>query len=107
MPVSRISDIIGIAVGYLLAALVRYIGKSRFWSRVAKNAERYLKDPTIPIDTPVEAAERALIDEQQPRVVSIARTISKSIPPRSRTPTMRVPVLTDADDTPKDGVKKQ
>ena len=101
-------QILGAALGYLLALLVRRAGRDRFWKRVADSAERMLKDPAIPIDDPHEAAEAALANEQHERVIAVARTISKTIPPpyAGRTPSRLIERpfngKVDHDDTPRE-----
>lgn len=75
-----VSVLLGTALGYLLAQLVRHFSRSRFWSSVARGADGMLDDPTVPIDDPRKAAERALLDAQRPQVDEIVRSIS----PRKR-----------------------
>lgn len=71
-------QILGVALGYLLATLFRYLNKKQFWRRVAKEAARTLADPTVPIDDPLAATEKALADAQHDKVAAVARTITDS-----------------------------
>lgn len=71
-------QILGVALGTLLMALLRALNKRRFWRRVAQSAANMLADPANPADTPVAAAEKALAEAQQHQVIQIARTITDS-----------------------------
>ncbi len=100
-----IADVLGVAIGYLIAATVRYLSRSRFWTKVSKRAQHYLDDPRVPISTPGEAAEQALIAEQRHSVVRIARKLSRSIPPENVDKSAVPNKLGDHDDTPKLPIK--
>jgi hypothetical protein len=83
-----INAVLGFALGYLIAALVRYMQRSRFWRHVTERARQYLADPSVPVDDPGRAAEQALVDEQRERVDAVARTLAPAPPvnvPRVRT----------------------
>ncbi len=70
-------QIIGAVIGYLIAVGFRFAARSRFWKYVADKARAYLDDPTIPIDDPRNAAERALIEAQRSQLDAIQRNIER------------------------------
>lgn len=88
-----ISEVLGVALGYVLAQLVRYLYKQRFWSRVMSTARRYIESPDVAIDDPHEAARAALLDEQRPQVERVARALRDSASP--------IPRVGPDDDTPR------
>lgn len=88
-----ISEVLGLALGYCIAQLVRYLHKQRFWARVMSTAQRYIESPDVAIDDPHEAARAALLDEQRPQVERVARALRNSSPP--------VPKVGPDDDTPR------
>lgn len=106
---SDIAQILGIALGYLIATLVRYLRKGRFWRSIAANARRTLDDPSIPIDDPRSATESALLAAQSQRIQKVVETISPP-PSMPRTPTVRgmqpppvriqIPKVKDDEDPP-------
>jgi hypothetical protein len=71
-----INTVIGVAIGYLLAAFIRYLARTRFWSQIRIRAQGALEDPRIPVDDPREATERALLDAQRPKVDEVARSLA-------------------------------
>lgn len=77
-----LNTVLGVAIGYCVAQIVRWIGKRRFWGHVVERAKQYLDDPAVPIDNPEQAAEAALVDAQRPRV----RAVAKSIAPQNVSP---------------------
>lgn len=76
-----LNTVIGVAIGYLVATAIRYLSRTRFWSRVRSRAQQALSDPNVPIDDPQTAAEHALVEEQRPRIDEVARKLSPSEPP--------------------------
>lgn len=67
---------LGAVIATLIAAAMRRASRSRFWSRVAQDAERMLHDPTHPADTPDAAAQSALVEAQRTNVARVATTIA-------------------------------
>jgi hypothetical protein len=88
-----INTVIGIALGYLVAQLIRYLGRTRFWSAIRDQAQLALTDPSVAVDTPRAAAERALVDAQRSQVERVARSLSPTNPPAATSG--------DDDDTPR------
>lgn len=76
-------QVLGAMLGYLIAQLVRYVTRTRFWSNVAKQAQQYIEDPDVPVTDPNEAAERALVEAQRPSVERVARRVRKTMRPES------------------------
>lgn len=70
------NTVLGIALGWLVAQLVRWVGRRRFWAGVITRARRYLDDPAVPIDDPQSAVEAALVHEQSDRVRRVAESIA-------------------------------
>jgi hypothetical protein len=102
-PELNINTVLGIALGYLLAALVRYMGKSRFWTLVATRARKHLEDPADPINDPQAAAEKALVEAQSDRIKKVVTSIaSNNEPPPSipRVKTLRGVVQTNPHGVP-------
>jgi hypothetical protein len=71
-----INTVIGVAIGYLVALALRQLGKTRFWSQIRERARNVLEDPRVPVDDPREAAERALLEAQRPKVDEVARSLA-------------------------------
>lgn len=76
-----INTVIGVALGYLVATLLRYLGRTRFWGAIRERARAVLDDPGNEVADPREAAERALVEAQRDKVEQVARTLSPSTPP--------------------------
>lgn len=74
---SPLYQVLGTALGYLVALAVRWLQRGRFWRRVAARAERMLADPAVPIDDAREAAEQALVDVQRSQLDAIQRSIER------------------------------
>ncbi len=91
-------QILGTALGYLIAQAVRWLQKGRFWKRVEDNAAQLLADPAVPIGDAKAAAERALIEAQHAQLRAIERSIERGgngFKPHEPSG------LTDDDDTPR------
>jgi hypothetical protein len=59
----------------------RWLKRRRFWKRITTRAQSYIADARVPITDPVEATERALLDEQRVTIQQAARVVKESIPP--------------------------
>jgi hypothetical protein len=70
-------QIIGATLAFLIMQVVRYVGRTRFWRKVAARAERFIDDPTVPIVDPREAAERALVEAQRAQLDEVERSIHR------------------------------
>jgi hypothetical protein len=68
---------IGACIGYLFAQVVRYAGRSRFWKLVARRAEQFIDDPTVPVVDTREAAALALVEAQRAQLDAIERSIHR------------------------------
>jgi hypothetical protein len=75
-----VTEVIGVAVGYLVAQLARWVARRRFWRHVLDRARRYLEDPAVPFNDAKSAAEAALADEQRRQL----RRVTKSIAPQNK-----------------------
>jgi hypothetical protein len=76
VPEVDINTVIGVAIGYLVALAIRQLARTRFWTQIRERAQSALEDPRIPVDTPREAAERALLEAQRPKVDEVARSLA-------------------------------
>ncbi len=77
--------------GYVIAILVRFIRRRRFWRRVESDAKHALEDPNVPVSDPQVAAELAVIDAHQKSIQRIARTVRSSVPPPYGSSSERIP----------------
>lgn len=68
-------EMMGVALGYLLAQLLRRMQRSRFWAKVERNAERFIADPSVPTRDPQEAAQLALVEAQRAQLDAIQRSL--------------------------------
>ncbi len=80
-PAVDINLVLGAALAYGFAMFVRWLGRTRFWSRIAEGTKRIMRDPTIPITDAREAAERALVEAQSKKLDEVARAVSQPPPP--------------------------
>lgn len=76
-----VEHVLGPLIVYLATRAWRWYQRRNFRRRIGARAENLIADPNIPISDPIEATERALIEEQAPTVNHVARSIRKSIPP--------------------------
>lgn len=76
-----IDTVFGPLIVYLAGRFWRWYQRRKFRARVGARAENIIADPSVPITDPVEATERALLEEQAPTVHHVARSVRKSIPP--------------------------
>lgn len=99
-----VEHLVGPLLGYFLASLVRYLKRYRFWRKVEVSAKAALEDSRVPITSPREAAEHALIEAQREPVERVARAVRESIPPptsgRPDAPAPRAGSVSDLDRDP-------
>lgn len=79
------NTIIGVAIGTVITAVIahvrRYLSRTRFWTGISQTAAGTLLDPNNPIQDPIEATERALVEAQATEVHKVARKVSSSVAP--------------------------
>lgn len=100
-----VDTVLGPLIVYLAGRFWRWYQRRKFRDRVAARAEHMIADPSIPVTDPIEAAERALIEEQAPTVHHVARSVRKSIPPMF-TQSGKLPRLGSQHDGENDPAKK-
>lgn len=66
--------VIGVLVSLVLV-LVRKLRKTQFWQRIEKRATDIIADPSMPIEDPREAVERALVEAQRAQLDTVERSI--------------------------------
>lgn len=70
-----LAHLLALVIGYLIAQVARYIARNRFWSKVAKDAERQLEDPDVPVNDPGEATANALIAAHSGSMARVIQTV--------------------------------
>ena len=79
-----INTVFGVAIGYIVAQVARWLARRRFWAAVVSRARSYLDDPAVPLDTPERAAAAALVDEQLSSVQRVASQIAPNGTPNGK-----------------------
>jgi hypothetical protein len=75
-----VNTIIGVAIGYLIAALVRHLRRTRFWQGIERTASSWMRDPAVKVDNASDAVVLALVEAQRPQLERAASRVTAAPP---------------------------